>query len=366
MVVSPLKRTPLFEVYREFSARLIPFGGWDLPVHFSGINDEHLAVRERAGLFDTSHMGEIRIRGDQALPFLQRVTCSDAARRRDGDAQYTAILNEEGGIIDDLIYYRISEKEFFLCVNATNTEADFQWLKENNLEELEIINESPDWVQLCIQGPRAVEIVEKLSSDKVREIAGFKFSFIRIAGIEVLAARTGYTGEHGFELFIPAREGIRLWNELIEAGKDQGLLPCGLGARDTLRLEMGYPLHGHDITPEITPLEADLEWIVAWNKPHFIGRDALLRQKQAGIKKKRIGLSMIEPGIPRHGCALKVQGQEVGTITSGTKTPCLEKPIGMGYVKLEYSEPGQEIVVQIRGKQKRAKIVETPFYRPAG
>ena len=332
-------------------------------MQFSGINDEHLAVRERAGLFDTSHMGEIRIRGDQAMAFLQRVICSDAESRNDGDAQYTAFLNKDGGIKDDIIYYRISEKDFFLCVNASNTERDFQWLKENNHEGLEIINESPDWAQLCIQGPKAVEIVEKLSSDNLGEIAGFKFSFTRIAGIEALVARTGYTGEPGFEIFIPSTEGIRLWNELIKAGKEQGLKPCGLGARDTLRLEMGYPLHGHDITPETTPLEADLEWIVAWDKPDFIGKDALVRQRQAGIKKKLIGLSMIEPGIPRPGCALKFQDQELGVATSGTKTPCLEKPIGMGYVKIEHSETGREIMVQIREKQKRAKIVETPFYK---
>ncbi len=357
-----LRHTPLFEVHMNLGARLVQFGEWELPLQFSGINDEHMTVRTQAGLFDTSHMGEIRIKGEKAIEFLQRLTCSDVERRNDGQAQYTAFLNEAGGIIDDIIYYRISEKDFFLCVNAANIELDLQWLRQNNLEGLEITDESRQWAQIAVQGPAAVPIVEKVATDRLRETHRFCFSFTKLAGIEVIAARTGYTGEDGFELFIPSSDAVKVWNELLEAGKDEGIKPCGLGARDTLRLEMGYPLHGHDLVMETTPIDADLEWIVDWEKSEFIGKDALKRQKQKGASIKRIGLEMIDPGIPRDGCLLKHEVRTVGHLTSGTKTPCLEKPIAMGYVEIEYAKIGLELKVKIRKKDRKARITEMPFY----
>jgi aminomethyltransferase len=362
MAVGPLKRTPLFELHKGLGARMVHFGGWEMPVRFSGINDEHIAVRTSAGLFDASHMGEIRVKGEGVIDFLQRVTCSDVERRKEGQAQYTALLNEPGGIIDDIIYYRISDKEFFLCVNAANTEMDFKWLNRNNLESLDIIDETEEWAQLALQGPKALEILEKVSSRRLGQVRPFSFIWMVISGVEVLAARTGYTGEDGFELFIPAHGAVTAWNELLEAGESHGLKPCGLGARDTLRLEMGYPLHGHDIAHETTPLDADLEWIVAWEKTNFIGRDALKMQKQKGPSIKRIGLEMVDQGIPREGCIIKAGGLTIGQVTSGTKTPCLKKPIAMGYIQTEYNKFEAELMVKIRGKLKKARIKELPFY----
>lgn len=361
MNTEQFKHTPLFPVYAEFGARLIPFGAWELPVQFRGIKEEHLAVRSAAGLFDVSHMGELRLSGPSALAEIQRLTVNDASRLRPNFGQYSALLDSHGGIIDDIIVYCLAENDYLLCVNANNTATDFQWLKEK-AGRTEVWDESAEWAQVALQGPRALEVMRNCT-ERPELIRRFMLMPRQVDGVTVLAARTGYTGEDGFELFIPAKQAVQVWRALLNAGEGLGLVPCGLGARDTLRLEMGYPLHGHDISRETTPLEAGLEWIVSWDKGDFIGREALLRQKQEGVKKKRIGFKMEAPGIPREGYPLWVSDRVVGKVTSGTRTPSLSAAVGMGYVPTEFSAAGQELQVEIRGQRKRARVVGWPFYR---
>ena len=314
------KRTPLFPVYARHGAKLIPFGAWELPVQFTGIKEEHLAVRSAAGIFDVSHMGEVRVRGRGALSALQRITTNDAGRLKACSGQYSALLDSHAGIIDDIIVYCQEPNDYLLCVNANNAELDARWIKEQVGTQAKVLDESAAWAQIALQGPGSLEILGNCT-DRPGAIQRFMLIPRQVAGVTVLAARTGYTGEDGFELFIPAEKAIAVWDALFRGGEGLGLKPCGLGARDTLRLEMGYPLHGHDISRETTPLEADLEWIVAWDKGDFIGRPALSRQKQEGVRKKRIGFRMEEPGIPRDGYPILVQGRAVGQVTSGTRTP---------------------------------------------
>ena len=362
MTHEQFKRTPLFSIYSDYGAKLIGFGAWELPVQFSGIKDEHLAVRSAAGLFDVSHMGEIRLRGPNALAVLQRLATNDAARLQPYSGQYSALLDAPGGILDDIIVYCLERDDYLLCVNANNIENDFQWLREQAKGAAEVVDESDAWAQVALQGPRAVEILGRLT-DRPELIRRFMLMPRQAAGVTVLAARTGYTGEDGFELFIPAGSAVPVWEALIQAGHGLGLKPCGLGARDTLRLEMGYPLHGHDISRETTPLEAGLEWIVAWDKGEFIGRPALARQKRDGLSKKRVGLAMTDPGIAREGYPILVGGKTVGKITSGTRTPSLDQAVAMGYVPVANSQAGQEVFVEIHGKARRARVTPWPFYR---
>ena len=362
MNTEPFQHTPLFPVYAELGAKLIPFGAWELPVQFRGIKEEHLAVRSAAGIFDVSHMGEIRLRGLHARAELQRLASNDASRLKPYSGQYSALLDTHGGIMDDIIVYCLEPEDYLLCVNANNTETDLRWLQDKAGPKVEVLDESAAWAQVALQGPRALEILRNCA-DRPELIQRFMLLPRQVAGVTVLAAATGYTGEDGFELFIPAESAVAVWRALISAGEGLGLKPCGLGARDTLRLEMGYPLHGHDISRETTPLEAGLEWIVAWNKGDFIGREALFRQKQEGVRKKRIGFSMVEPGIPREGYPILVSGRAVGKVTSGTRTPSLPAAVGMGYVPIEFSRPGQEIMVQIREQPRQARVIPWPFYR---
>ena len=356
-----LKRSPVYELYKN-SARLIDFVGWELPVYFKGIKEEHLAVRNQVGLFDISHMGEIRIKGKDAYNFVQRVFCNDFSKIKSGRAQYGAFLNPEGGIIDDVIGYFFSEQEIFFCVNSANTDKDYQWLLEQKTQDrVEIINQSAEYAELALQGPKA-QALFSLFLPEVEKVPRFGFIEAKILDENSIIARTGYTGEDGFEIFYPQSAVAKLWEVLLDKGKDYGIEPCGLGARDTLRLEMGYPLHGHDISESTTPLEADLAWILGWNK-NFIGKDKLVLQKNLGVEKKRIGLEMIDKGIAREGYSIELNGEEVGKITSGTKTPGIDKPIAMGYVKTEFAKPRQELIVKIRNEGKKARIVSMPFYK---
>jgi len=359
--LSDLKRTPLFEVYKDHGAKLVDFGGWELPVLFAGIKEEHLAVRERAGIFDVSHMGEIFVKGPGALSLVQRAACNDAARLAAGRSQYSALLDDKGGIIDDVFVYRTGGDEYLLCVNAANTDRDFEWLKSIGPEGCEVDNRSGSLAQIAVQGPRAAEVVASAAGHDVTVIKRLEIAPVEIAGAKVLAARTGYTGEDGFELFAPADSAVEVWKALM-AVEECGPVPCGLGARDTLRLEMGYPLHGHDITQDTTPIEADLEWIVSMYKREFIGREALERQKKAGTVKKRVGLVMEEAGVPREGYRIVTRSGE-GKVTSGTKTPSLQKSVAMGYLPAEDAEPGETVEIEIRGKMKKARIEKWPFYR---
>ncbi len=362
MTTEQFHHTPLYPVYARHGAKLILFGAWELPVQFSGIKEEHLAVRMAAGIFDVSHMGEVRVRGAGALAALQRLTTNDAGRLEPYQGQYSALLDPHAGIIDDIIVYCLAPDDYLLCVNANNTETDLRWIQEQARGEAEVVDESPSWAQIALQGPAAVAIMQNCT-ERPELIRRFMLMPRQVAGVTVLAARTGYTGEDGFEVFIPAASAVEVWNALIQAGAGFGLQPCGLGARDTLRLEMGYPLHGHDISRETTPLEANLEWIVAWDKGNFIGREALLRQKQEGPRKKRIGFVMTEPGIPRDGYRILVQDRAVGKVTSGTRTPSLPAAVGMGYVPVESSPAGREIMIVIRDRPRRARVTPWPFYR---
>jgi len=361
--MSDLKRTPLFPVYGPLGGRLVDFGGWELPVQYAGIKAEHLATRSAAGIFDVSHMGEIRVKGPGALSFLQRVTCNDVARLRDGQSQYSGLLNPEGGFIDDLFIYRLAENHYFLCVNASNSDADHAWLSSQPHPDCAVENESPAWAQIAVQGPNAVGIVNDLAGGALSDVPRLCIKSAPLAGVETMCARTGYTGEDGFEIFIPAASGVKVWDALMAAGKPRGMVPVGLGARDTLRLEMGMPLHGHDISPTITPVEADLNWIVAMGKGDFVGRAALERQQREGVSRKRVGLVMVDAGIPRdHMKVFAPHGE--GMVTSGTKTPSVEAAIAMAYVPTADAANGTEVEVEIRGARKKAKVQKWPFYRP--
>jgi aminomethyltransferase len=356
------RRTPLFTAYKD-SGKIVDFAGWALPVTFQGVNHEHLAVRERVGMFDTSHMGEIRLLGPEAFSFAQKIFTNDLAKIPDGKAQYGELLNENAGIIDDLIAYRISETEIFFCVNAANTDKDYKWMLARKAgEKVEILNQSDDYAQIALQGPKAAAVLEKFLPGISAKVGTFFFSREVLLSEKALIARTGYTGEDGFEIFYPAKSAVKLWNALLEAGKPEGIEPCGLGARDTLRLEMGYPLHGHDISEETTPLEAGLGWTIGWNK-NFIGKEKLERQKAEGVKKKRVGLEMVDRGIARDGYPVKADGRVIGKITSGTKTACLDKPIAIAYVETAFANLGQEVLVEIRGEDKKAQVVKMPFYK---
>jgi glycine cleavage system T protein (aminomethyltransferase) len=342
---------------------MVQFAGWEMPVQYQGIIDEHLAVRRRAGLFDVSHMGEIELRGADALEFSQRMTANDVARMSVGQAQYNLLLNERGGIIDDVIFYRLAGDAFLICVNAANTEKDFLWIQKHaGGAAVAVENVSARYCQLALQGPRAQSILSPLTSLDLRTLNSFHFVFADVAAIRCLVARTGYTGEDGFELYCDATAGARLWDALLSAGESEQLIPAGLGARDTLRLEKAYPLYGHELDDEITPLEAGLGWVTKFSKPTFLGREVLVEQKNRGLRRKLVGLELLGPGIARANYELQKQGRAIGRITSGTKSPSLGKSIALGYVSFEDSEIGNHVDVNVRGRKVAAKIVPVPFY----
>ena len=342
---------------------MVEFAGWEMPVQYSGVIEEHRAVRSRAGLFDVSHMGEIEVRGEGATEFCQRMSANDVSRMAVFQAQYNLLLNERGGVIDDVIFYRLQPDAYFICVNASNSDRDFAWIAAHAADRVEVENVSAKYAQLALQGPRAEKILQPLIAAGLSGLKSFRFEFANVASIRCLVARTGYTGEDGFELYCNAAEAARLWSALLETGAPEGLMPAGLGARDTLRLEKAYPLYGHELDESTTPLEAGLEWVIKWSKPDFIGREALLRQKQRGVERKLIGLEMLELGIARGGYALFKNDLNIGRVTSGTKSPSLGQAIGVGYVAIEHAGLGNVIDVEIRSRRIPAKIVSTPFYR---
>ena len=355
------QRTPLHDVHVRAGARIVEFAGWEMPVQYAGILAEHEAVRTRAGLFDVSHMGEVVFRGPGALEALQRLFTNDLARCADGQAQYGCLCRESGGIVDDVVVYRRSAEDLLVCVNAANRQKDFEWLRDG-APGADVANESDAWGQLALQGPLAAEVLQPLTSFRLSSIGTYRFAHGEVAGVACLVARTGYTGEDGFELFCPAAEAARLWSALMEAGEPQGLEPCGLGARDSLRLEMAYRLYGSDMDDGTTPLEAGLAWVVKLDKGDFVGRDALRRQKEQGLSRKLVGFTLVDPGIPRHGYAVLQDGKAVGTVTSGTKSPTLGLSIGLAYVPPALAAEGSTFAVDIRGRAASAKVVKTPFY----
>jgi len=358
-----LKRTPLNKVHRDMGARMVEFAGWDMPVYYSGVIAEHLAVREKAGLFDVSHMGEIEVKGEDSLSFLQRLTPNDVAKLTPGKIHYNALLYPEGTFVDDLLIYCLGEKHYLLVVNAANTDKDYQWIVEHKEGRVEVINRSPEYVQVAIQGPEAEGILAKLVDVPLGDIRYYRFIRGKVIGVEAIISRTGYTGEDGFELYFSPQYAEKVWYALMEAGKDKGLIPAGLGARDTLRLEAKMALYGNDIDRTTTAIEADLAWIVKIDKGDFIGRDVLARQLKEGVSRKLIGFEMLGREVARHGYPVLIGGKEVGKVTSGSYAPYLKKNIGLAYLPIESTEVGTEFSVLVRNKEARAKVVPTPFYK---
>ncbi len=363
MVTTQLKRTSLYEVHLAAGARMVEFGGWEMPVQYAGIVEEHHAVRTAAGLFDVSHMGEVEVLGPGALESVQRLITNDAGRLAAGQGLYSPMCLPSGGIIDDLTVFRLTSDRFLFVVNASRTERDFQWIAEHT-RAATARNRSADLALLALQGPKAQSILERLTRADLTRLASFHFADgLEVAGLRCLVARTGYTGEDGFEIACAWDAAPALWSALVEAGRPHGLAPAGLGARDTLRLEAGYMLYGNDIDETATPLEAPLGWTVKFDKVAFIGREALLAQKARGVARKLVGFEMQGRAVPRHGYALRSDGRRIGQATSGTFGPWIRKCIGMGYVERASAPPGTPLQVEIRGRLEDARVVKLPFYR---
>lgn len=341
---------------------MVEFAGWEMPLRYSGVIEEHNAVRERAGLFDISHMGEIEVRGGCALDACQRVTTNDVRRLQDGEAQYTLLCRPNGGVVDDVILYRFSARRLLFCVNAANRKAVAAWLEEH-AGDAETLDRSDEYAQLALQGPRATTVLGRLTALALDRVRPFAFLEGPVAGQDAVVARTGYTGEDGWEIYCEPPKATSLWQALLEAGRGDGLVPAGLGARDTLRLEAALPLYGHELSPATTPLEAGLERFVRLDKGEFIGRTALEQQRRSGVVRRLVGLTALDPGIPRQGYPLEHEGRVVGEVTSGTKSPTLGKAIALGYVTPNLTEPGTRLGVRIRNRIVMAEVVPTPFYR---
>jgi aminomethyltransferase len=364
-MAAPLKSTPLNAIHRSLGAKMVDFGGWDMPVQYSGLVDEHHAVRKAVGLFDVSHMGEIEILGPEALQCANFFTTNDVARLRQGQAQYSGLLYEHGGFVDDVLVHKISDNHIFICVNASNQEKDFEHIRALNRFDAVVEFAGDRYAQLAIQGPRALETLGKLTSAKLAEIRYYWFIDGKVGGVAARIARTGYTGEDGFEIYIDPGDAPRIWNEILEAGREFGIKPCGLGARNTLRLEAAMALYGHEIHASITPLEAGLDWIVKFDKGDFVGRAALAKQKEQGIRRKLVGLEMRGRGIARDGYEVFVDSLPSGWVTSGSPSPTLCRNIGLCYLPVSQANPGRTIQVTIRNQPVDAETVETPFYKRA-
>lgn len=363
--MSELKRTPLFDCYAKYGGKTIDFGGWELPVQFSSIKEEHDAVRNRAGLFDVSHMGEIFVEGPGAKEYLQKLLSNDISKIAIGSAQYNAMCYDNGGVVDDLLTYHLDDNRYLLCVNAANIDKDFEWMLSQKFGNVTITNKSNDYAQIALQGPLAEEVLQTLTTENLDNIKYFKFKDnVEISGHSVLVSRSGYTGEDGFEIYGTPEAIIHLWDEILEAGKEKGVVPAGLGARDTLRFEACLPLYGQELSAEITPLEAGIGFAVKLNTD-FIGRDALAAQKEAGLKRKLVGIEMIGKGIPRHGYKVWKDGQQIGEVTTGTQSPMTKRNIGLALIDKSACAIGTELEIEIRGKFIPAVVVETPFYKRA-
>ena len=364
--MNALLKTPLHAEHLKLGARMVPFAGHDMPVQYGGLIAEHMAVRNAVGLFDVSHMGEVEIRGPKALAAAQHLLTNDAAAIADGQAMYTGLLNERGGFVDDLVVYRFSAERFFICVNASNRAKDFAWMTAH-AQGADVVDRSDEFAQIAVQGPHAAALLAKLTSAPVDGVKKYHFVSGEVAGVpDIIISRTGYTGEDGFELYIPANHGGAVWAALMEKGAELGVTPVGLAARDTLRLEMKFALYGQDIDEDHTPLEAGLGWIVKLQKGDFVGRAALLAQKEAGITRKLVGLTVDDGRIARHGYAVVDDaGTAVGQVTSGTMSPMLKKAIAMAYVPAAVSAVGSVVKVDIRGKPAPCTVVKTPFWQRA-
>ena len=361
----PLKKTPLNARHRALNARMMEFGGWDMPVEYTGIVDEHMAVRTRAGLFDVSHMGQIEIAGADALKAVQHITSNDAGRLAVNQAHYSALTTPEGTFVDDVLTYKLGDEHFMLVVNGSNIIKDFKWIAEHitGVGDAVAVNTSSRYALLAIQGPAARDVLQTLTGVNLSELKYHWFTTGEVANVLATISRTGYTGEDGFEVFVPPAQADRVWSAILAAGKGAGVVPAGLGARDTLRLEAAMRLYGNDIDETTTVVEADLGWIVGWKKEAFIGSDVLRRQKAEGTTKKLVGFKVLDRAIARHGHDVYVGGEKAGVVTSGTQTPFLKKSIGMAYLPADKTAPGTEFEVDVRGRRVKAQVVAMHFYK---
>ena len=361
-----MKKTALYDKHIALGAKMVPFAGYEMPVQYTGVKDEHLAVREHCGIFDVSHMGEFFVRGPQATNFLQWVTSNDVTKLFPGKVQYTCLPNGKGGIVDDLLVYCISETEYMLVVNASNIEKDWKWLTSQNKAGAELENVSDHYSLLAVQGPKATQALQKLTEVNLSEMGYYTFTADQLGGVEdVIISATGYTGAGGFELYVPNEQAEELWDAVLKAGESVGMKPAGLAARDTLRLEMGFCLYGNDIDDTTSPIEAGLGWITKFTKD-CVDREVLERQKTEGSTRRLVGFKLIDRGIPRKDYELvNAEGNKIGVVTSGTMSPSLGYAIGLGYVEKEYKSPGAEIFVRIRNKDLKAEVVKLPFYKNA-
>lgn len=357
-----MKVTALNQIHKDLGAKMVPFAGYEMPVQYSGVNQEHIAVREGVGVFDVSHMGQFFVTGPEADQLLQYVGTNDVTKVAIGQAQYTCMPNEQGGIVDDLIIYKMAENNWMLVVNASNIDKDFEWINKHNSFDAKVENLSDKYSLLAIQGPKAIESMQALTDENLSKIPFYHFKTGKFASVEeVIISATGYTGSGGFEIYFKNEDALHIWNKVMEAGKDYGILPCGLGARDTLRLEKGYCLYGNDIDDATSPLEAGLGWITKLNTD-FIAKDILAQQKEEGVTRKLVGFKLIERGIPRQGYKIVDEYENtLGHVTSGTQSPMLKEGIGLGYVFTDFAKPETDIFIQIRDKNIRAKVVKTPF-----
>ena len=362
-----LKRTPLFPCHQESGGRLVPFAGWEMPVQYSGVLEEHRAVRERVGLFDVSHMGEIGVFGSRALELLQSATCNDVRKLTPGRIHYTGLMTPRGTFVDDLLVHKLEEDRYFLVVNAANKAKDYAYLCEQAaaFDGVEVVDRSGDYAQIAVQGPMAEQVLQRLTSVALGEIKYYRFVESEVGGIQALIARTGYTAEDGFEVYTAPDAAPDLWRALLEAGKAEDIRPCGLAARDLLRFEGSMPLYGHEIDDSTTPFEAGLGWIVKLDKGPFLGRERLVRQQAEGVSRRLIGFEMVGRGIARQGYPIWHQDRQLGSVTSGSHSPSAGKALGMGYVPPELAEVGTQLEVEIRGQRVEAVVVATPFYKRA-
>jgi len=362
---TPLKKTPLNARHRASGAKMVPFGGWDMPVEYSGLSNEHAAVRTRAGIFDVSHMGEIEIAGRDALAAVQRISSNDASKLAVGQAQYSGLLTPQGTFVDDLLVYRLGPAHFLLVVNAGNIPKDYAWIAEHiqGVGDAVAVDSSSRYALIALQGPEAQNVLQPLTGVDLASMKYYWFGHGEVANVRATVSRTGYTGEDGFEIFVPPGQAPRLWQALLDAGVPYGILPAGLGARDTLRLEASMRLCGSDMDETTTLVEAGLGWIVGWKKAGFTGKAALDAQKASGPSRKLVGFEMTDRGIARAGCPIYVDGTQAGTVTSGTQTPFLKKAIAMAYVPAALAAPGTRVDVDVRGRASAATVVPLPFYK---
>jgi aminomethyltransferase len=360
-----LRKTPLDARHRALHARMVPFAGWEMPVEYSGITREHMAVRTSAAIFDVSHMGEIEIAGKDAVVAVQKVACNDASQLRVGQAHYSGLLTHEGTFVDDMVVYRMGPAHFLLVVNAATIAKDYAWIREQvkSVSDAAVIDSSSRYALVAVQGPASNDVLQPLTGVELTAIDSFCFAYGEVAGARATISRTGYTGEDGFEIFVPPNAAGRVWDALLEAGRVADVIPAGLGARDTLRLEASMRLYGNDIDESTTPLEAGLGWMIGWSNERFIGREALQRQKEQGLARRLVGFEMVDRGIARHGYPVVRGGEAIGVVTSGTQTPYLKKAIGMAYVPIDLSTPGTDIKIDVRGRAAQARVVPMPFYK---